>query len=92
MANQGLADGLIGADGHGEAAPSRLRYPEHWAVAVLGGVADKDRAGGVPGLDALCAAVSAVAGLAPAGTYFCWLCQNVIASRMRVPDSATLRA
>jgi hypothetical protein len=61
-------------------------------MAVLGGVADEDRAGDVPGLDALRATVAAVAGLAPAWAYFCWLCQNVIASEIRVRDSATLRA
>ena len=92
FADRGLAHGLTGLNVRGKTAPGGRSHPEHRAEAVLGRVADEDRAAGLSGLDALRAAVVAVAGLAPAVAYFCWLCQNVIASVMRVRDSATLRA
>ena len=59
-----LADGPVGANAHGEAVPFDCADAEHWAGAVLGGVADQDAAGDAPGLDARSLRV-AVGGLAP---------------------------
>jgi hypothetical protein len=65
-------------DRGGEALPRWRGNAQDRAGAALGRVANEDRAGGVAGLDAVRAAVAAIAGLAPARIHCCLLWRAMV--------------